>query len=104
MALPGAERRADVFCVDFKPPLTKMISRQWHIAYGRFFGVRRAPRSASGHLRQFGDVGATSAFALILLQKSFWEGERKFLELLMRFTRGEVRDHIASSKIDHGPP
>ena len=22
----------------------------------------------------------------------------------MRFTRGDVRDHIVSSKIDHGPP
>ena len=32
----------------------------------------------------------------ILLQKSFWGGERKFLELLMRFTRGDVRDHIVS--------
>jgi len=40
----------------------------------------------------------------ILLQKSFWGGERKFLELLMRFARGNVRDHIVSSKIDHGPP
>jgi hypothetical protein len=40
----------------------------------------------------------------ILLQKSFWEGERKFLEPLMRFARGEVRDHIVSSEIDRGPP
>jgi hypothetical protein len=40
----------------------------------------------------------------ILVQKSFWEGERKFLEPLMRFARGEVRDHIVSSEIDHGPP
>jgi hypothetical protein len=40
----------------------------------------------------------------ILLQKSFWGGERKFLEPLMRLTRGDVRDHIVSSKIDHGPP
>jgi hypothetical protein len=39
----------------------------------------------------------------ILLQKSFWGVERKFLEPLMRFTRGDVRDRIASSKIDHGP-
>jgi hypothetical protein len=43
-------------------------------------------------------------FVPILLQKSFWGGERKFLEPLMRFTRGNVRDHIVSSKIDHGPP
>jgi len=40
----------------------------------------------------------------ILLKKSFWEGEQKFLEPLMRFARGDVRDHIVSSKIDHGPP
>jgi len=39
----------------------------------------------------------------ILLQKSFWGEEQKFLEPLMRFTRGDVRDHIVSSKIDHGP-
>jgi hypothetical protein len=40
----------------------------------------------------------------ILLQKSFWGGGGKFLQPLMRFTRGDVRDHIVSSKIDHGPP
>jgi len=43
-------------------------------------------------------------FVPILLQKSFWGGERKFLEPLMRFMRDDVRDHIVSSKIDHGPP
>jgi hypothetical protein len=32
-------------------------------------------------------------FWQILLQKSFWGDERKFLEPLMRFTRGDVRDH-----------
>ena len=30
----------------------------------------------------------------ILLQKSFWGDERKFLEPLMRFAHGDVRDHI----------
>jgi hypothetical protein len=43
-------------------------------------------------------------FSPILLQKSFWGVERKFLAPLMRFTRGDGRDHIVSSKIDHGPP
>jgi hypothetical protein len=43
-------------------------------------------------------------FVPILLQKSFWGVERKFLEPLMRFTRGDVRDHIVSSKVDHGSP
>src|SRR5260370_20367522 len=38
----------------------------------------------------------------ILLQKSFWGGERKFLEPLMRLTGGDVRDHIVSPKIEHG--
>jgi hypothetical protein len=38
----------------------------------------------------------------ILLQKSSWGEEQKFLQPLMRFTRGDVRDHIVSSKIDHG--
>jgi hypothetical protein len=39
----------------------------------------------------------------ILLQKAFWGVERKFLEPLMRLARGDVRDHIVSPKIDHGP-
>ena len=30
----------------------------------------------------------------ILLQKSFWGGERKYLEPLMPFAHGDVRDHI----------
>jgi len=40
----------------------------------------------------------------ILLKKSFWGDEQKFLAPLMRLTGGDVRDHIASSKIDHVPP
>jgi hypothetical protein len=48
--------------------------------------------------------GADVRVGSILLKKSFWEGERKFLGPLMRFARGDVRDHIVSSKIDHGPP
>jgi hypothetical protein len=47
---------------------------------------------------------AEVSFWQILLQKSFWGGERKFLKPLMRFARGDMRDHIASSKIDHGSP
>jgi hypothetical protein len=46
-----------------------------------------------GDVRSQGDIVA----------KVFWGVERKFLEPLMRFTRGDVRDRIASSKIDHGP-
>jgi hypothetical protein len=42
-------------------------------------------------------------FVPILLQKSFWGGERKFLEPLMRLMLGDVRDRMASSKIAHRP-
>ena len=49
------------------------------------------------------DVRPESAMRTIVLQKSFWGDERNFLEPLMRFTSGDVRDHIVSSKIDHAP-
>jgi hypothetical protein len=39
----------------------------------------------------------------IVLKKSFWDDDQNFLGLLMRFTRGDARDHIVSFKIDHGP-
>jgi hypothetical protein len=50
--------------------------------------------------RAVADVGLWQ----ILSQKSFWSDERNFLAPLMRFTSGDVRDYIVSSKIDHGPP
>jgi hypothetical protein len=39
-----------------------------------------------------------------LLQNSFCGDAREFLEPLMRFTRGDVTDHIVLFKIDHGSP
>jgi len=39
----------------------------------------------------------------IVLKKSFLAEQRKFLGPLMRFVRGNVRDHIDSPKIDYGP-
>ena len=75
--------------------------------------------SVVGHLRRFVRAPATSGLPRrtdiagrpwrvclvpILLQKSFWGDERNFLEPLMRFTSGDVRDHIVSSKIDQGSP
>jgi len=39
-----------------------------------------------------------------IVAKVFFGGEGKFLQPLMRFTRGDVRDHIVSFKIDHGVP
>jgi hypothetical protein len=57
--------------------------------------------SASPSTADIGDGGCDVRFVPILLQKSFWRGERKILEPLMRFTRGDVGGHIVSSKIDH---
>ena len=41
-------------------------------------------------------------FGSILLKKSFWGGDRNFSGPLMRFVRGDTRDHIISCKNDHG--
>ena len=38
----------------------------------------------------------------MLSKKSFGGNKRNFLKLLMRFVRSDVRDHIASQKIDYG--
>jgi hypothetical protein len=37
----------------------------------------------------------------ILLQKFFWSDGRNFSGPLMRFARGDMRDHIVSHKNDH---
>src|SRR3982074_590769 len=37
------------------------------------------------------------------VEKSFLGDEQKFLGPLMRFARGDVRDHVVSHKNDHGP-
>jgi hypothetical protein len=37
----------------------------------------------------------------IVLQKSFWGADRNFSGPLMRFVRGDMRDHIVSCKNDH---
>jgi hypothetical protein len=47
--------------------------------------------------------GLNGSFAPIPLKKSFWGGERNFLELLTRFVRSNVRDRVASQKNDYGP-
>jgi hypothetical protein len=38
----------------------------------------------------------------IVLQKSFWGDDKNFSGPLMRFARGDMRDHIVSHKNDHG--
>jgi hypothetical protein len=66
---------------------------QGHMRLASYLPGELIPLPLSGSIRNYP-----------MLQKSFWGGDRKFLKPLMRFTRGEVRDHIASSKIDHAPP
>ena len=41
-------------------------------------------------------------FELIVLKKSFWSDDQNFSGLLMRFARGDMRNHIVSHKNDHG--
>src|SRR5258705_5038871 len=41
-------------------------------------------------------------FVPIVLKKSFWGDAQNFSGLLMRFARGDMRDHIVSHKNDHG--
>jgi hypothetical protein len=38
----------------------------------------------------------------IVLKKSFWGDDQNFSGPLMRFARGDMRDHIVSHKYDHG--
>jgi hypothetical protein len=37
-----------------------------------------------------------------IVAKVFWGDDRNFLGPLMRFARGDMRDHIVSHKNDHG--
>jgi hypothetical protein len=48
-------------------------------------------------------IAANDRFAPIVLKKSFWGDERKFLEPLAHFASVDVGDHIAPPKIDHRP-
>jgi hypothetical protein len=36
------------------------------------------------------------------VEKVFWGDDQNFSGLLMRFARGDMRDHIVSHKNDHG--
>ena len=58
--------------------------------------------SAVGTKRTSQSHWRMSAFEGIVLKKSFWGDERKFLGPLMRFACGDMRDHIVSHKNDHG--
>ena len=99
--------------------MLQALNRSAEIEQSSVTIIRARPAASSGSLlsamqRRFevrfgfqnGSVPACSGsllLTLILLQKSFWGVERKFLEPLMRFTLDDVRDHIVSSKIDHRP-
>jgi hypothetical protein len=52
----------------------------------------------------FGESGLCAPrFWRIVLKKSFLGDARNFLEPLMRFARGDVRDLVVSHEIDQGP-
>jgi hypothetical protein len=67
-------------------------------------GAPQVVESANlGQIRKSERAIGQSALPSIVLKNSFWGDERNFLELLIRIERGDVRDHIDLSKIDHGP-
>ncbi|MFL5237212.1 MAG: hypothetical protein ACJ8EL_06340 [Rhizomicrobium sp.] len=55
--------------------------------------------SLRGRMPALPDVGSWQ----IVLQKSFWGGERKFSGTLTRVARSDVRDHVVPRKNDRGP-
>ena len=59
--------------------------------------------SPCGTFRTSSDVRLESGMRTIVLKKSFSPAKRKILRPLMRFARGDVRDHIISVKEDHRP-
>src|SRR6266404_3547515 len=65
--------------------------------------TRTNARSAIPHKTDINYRSRDVRLVPIVWQKSFWGDERNFLEPLMRFARGDVRGHIYSSKINHGP-
>ena len=62
----------------------------------------RNPTSVLPPRPDIADQAAHVGFVPIVLQKSFWGGERNFLGPLMRFVRRDVRDLIAHQKNGHG--
>jgi hypothetical protein len=78
--------------------------------------MKRTAESGLGQKRRFDRLPVTSGLPQltdivrprrhvgkvpIVLKKSFLAEQQKFLGPLMRFVRGDVRDHIDSPKIDH---
>jgi hypothetical protein len=59
--------------------------------------------SPSGPSRHLLLLHKSGRYRRIVLKKSFLDDARNFLELLMRFARGDVRELIVSHKIDQGP-
>jgi hypothetical protein len=71
--------------------------RRWHHSGSNECLTGLKPFSQLPH-----EILADARSGSIVLKKSFLTNERKFLGPLMRFVRGDVRDHIVTSKIDHG--
>ena len=69
--------------------LSKVQSVDQRIAWNAVSAFANCGRAVA-HVR--------GSYVPILLQKSFWGVERKFLEPLMRFTRGDVRDQSVHPK------
>jgi len=90
------------------PSTVERLIRDEHLLQGRGMlqqtGVSNDLTSGISTSRMWRAMLTMSVDGGIMLQKSFWGADRKFLEPLVRLMLGDVRDHISSSKIDHGPP
>ena len=62
-------------------------------------------RPITSALSQIADIfraGRNVSKVPIVLKKSFWGDDQNFSGPLMRFARGDMRDHIVSHRNDHG--
>jgi hypothetical protein len=84
-------KTAKAFGIAISPSLRSFKPNRWSNKVDHFWPMAAA-RRRSERVRHL--TSAFVRFWQIVLQKSFWGVQRKFLEPLMRFARGDVRDHI----------
>ena len=81
--------------------LVRRVERQIDANARLFF----AATSETGHYDRVEPAASPGMvrYAADIVAKVFLGDKRNFLEPLIRFARGDVRDHIVSHKNDHGP-
>jgi hypothetical protein len=102
MAFSWPWAKASAGGISILPPMISIL----------IFAVAMEPVTDLGYCREIvvtiaavcgSGVGPSNVACWQILLKKGFADELKFLGPLMRFSRGNVRDHIVSPKIDHGP-